>query len=231
MDRANAAEWLLCQVMSTERASELVGDILESRSNDRGTSFWISIASLMICFSWRTILGVFLSPLFSISLALLAFLLFAYAFGGASYIRPDSFAQMYLFGISILFWEATVISLVRFKLRSPYIAVTLAACLACTVTTYCLFATHRFSIITSVDVIFLLFCASNRLRLRSLGALLCTITISWLTAYGLSEIDRDPHSIFSALSGLMELLVVPFVANSSTSFFCGRLLNEGKAGN
>jgi hypothetical protein len=68
-------------------------------------------------------------------------------------------------------------------------------------------------------VIFLFFCASKRLRLRSLGALLCTITISWLTAYGLSEIDHDPRSIFSALSGLMELLVVPFVANSSTSFF------------
>jgi hypothetical protein len=230
MDRANAAEWLLCQVMSTERASELVGDILESRSNDRGTRFWISIASLMICFSWRTILGVFLSPLVSMSLALIAYIFFT-ALGGNSYFRPDSTAQMYLFGISILFWEATVISLVRFKFRSPYIAVTLAACLACTVTTYCLFAAHGFSIITSVVVIFLFFCASKRLRLRSLGALLCTITISWLTAYGLSEIDHDPRSIFSALSGLMELLVVPFVANSSTSFFCGRMLNEGKAGN
>jgi hypothetical protein len=94
-----------------------------------------------------------------------------------------------------------------------------------------LFAAHGFSIITSVVVIFLFFCASKRLRLRSLGALLCTITISWLTAYGLSEIDHDPRSIFSALSGLMELLVVPFVANSSTSFFCGRMLNEDKAGN
>jgi hypothetical protein len=227
MDRGNAAEWLLCQVMSAERASELVGDILESKSNDEHTKFWGSIASLMIAFSWRTILGLFLSPFVSTLLAWLMLSLIITSNANTSPSRHDLSAQMYLFGISILLWEATVISLVRFKLRSAYVAVALAASLVCTVAAYCLFATHHLSTIICVGAIFLVFSASNRMRFKALGALLCTITISWLAAYGISEIDHSPNSIFSGFASLTALLVIPFVENSSTSFFCDKFLNQG----
>lgn len=61
MYKAPIAEWLLAHVSTSQRASEVVGDLLEQKPSP--TRFWVTITRILVALTWRWILGVFLAGL------------------------------------------------------------------------------------------------------------------------------------------------------------------------
>jgi hypothetical protein len=61
MYKAPIAEWLLTHVSTSQRASEVVGDLLEQKPSP--TQFWVTIARILAALTWRWILGAFLAGL------------------------------------------------------------------------------------------------------------------------------------------------------------------------
>lgn len=55
MDRANIAQKLLQSVMTEERASEVIGDFLETHSPSALTPFNLAFVRLLVSFAWRPI--------------------------------------------------------------------------------------------------------------------------------------------------------------------------------
>jgi hypothetical protein len=138
MDKANVAEWLLRRVVDPARASELVGDQLEAHPATSNLRFWAAILRVSLAFSWRTIVGVTASPVAGLILASLFFVFVHSDTHGPS--DPVEFAaffriHMYLYGISIVFWIATTISLVRYGWRDVRTGTGLAASVLCSLST------------------------------------------------------------------------------------------------
>ena len=56
MHKAALAERLLAHVSTSQRASEVIGDLLEQKPTP--TQFWLTIARIFVALAWRWILGV-----------------------------------------------------------------------------------------------------------------------------------------------------------------------------
>lgn len=63
MRKAHIAEWLITHVSTSQRASEVVGDLLEQ--NPSTTQFWLTITRILAALTWRWTLGAVLAVLFS----------------------------------------------------------------------------------------------------------------------------------------------------------------------
>ncbi len=55
MPKSPFAEWLLTRVSSPQRASEIIGDLVEQNTSQ--TRFWLTISRILVAFAWRWILG------------------------------------------------------------------------------------------------------------------------------------------------------------------------------
>jgi hypothetical protein len=58
MREVRIAEFLLCRVMSRERAAALVGDLIESPEHQHVMRFWRCIAGVLFRYGWRSALGL-----------------------------------------------------------------------------------------------------------------------------------------------------------------------------
>jgi hypothetical protein len=228
MDKANAAEWLLRRVVDPVRASELVGDQLESHPDAGNLSFWISIAQVMLMFSWRTLIGVAISPVLGLFLAL-AFFLFAapHAAGTLGLSEITVFhVKNYLLGVSILLWAATAFSLVRLGWRSALAGVGLIASVLWSISLSFFWQPAPAIVLTILWVGFISFCVSNAKRRRALEILCCAVVASWLTAFALSIFPRDPYSVFGKWQFLTALFLVPIVESKTTMFLHRKLIGR-----
>lgn len=61
MCKASVAEWLLAHVSTSQRASEVVGDLLEQKPSLM--RFWVTIVRILVALTWRWILGTSLAAL------------------------------------------------------------------------------------------------------------------------------------------------------------------------
>ena len=61
MHKAPIAEWLLTHVSTSQRASEVVGDLLEQKTSL--IQFWLTIARILVALTWRWIFGALLAGL------------------------------------------------------------------------------------------------------------------------------------------------------------------------
>src|SRR5580693_1535270 len=57
MYKAHLAEWLLARVSTRQRASEIIGDVLE-QPNQSATAFWFTVMHIVVVLSWRWTLGL-----------------------------------------------------------------------------------------------------------------------------------------------------------------------------
>lgn len=117
--RANLAEWVLRRVVDPARASELVGDQLETQPGLGDVRFWLSIGWLVIVFSWRTVAGILAASIVGI---LLSWIPFAWALTRLWSIElrpagPPPDGGPYI-AISMLLWNAAIFFLIRFGMRS-----------------------------------------------------------------------------------------------------------------
>jgi hypothetical protein len=119
MARANIAEWILRRVVNPSRASEIVGDMLESRPRLSPVRFWFTIAAVLIALAWRSVVGVLAAAIASV---LLSWLPFAYVFTHLGFQLESSFysahAGFYIF-FGMLLWISAIYSLVCFGPRNP----------------------------------------------------------------------------------------------------------------
>lgn len=61
MYKASVAEWLLAHVSTSQRASEVVGDLLEQKPSLM--RFWVTIVRILVALTWRWVLGTSLAAL------------------------------------------------------------------------------------------------------------------------------------------------------------------------
>ena len=149
MCNASVAEWIVSRFTSKERATSIVGDLVELESQKGAMWFWLSIARVLLSLCWRRVLGLaavlymsgwtyahFQMVLFGIhsrhrpmevwveALLMLAFvgilLWIMLVYGAISYGMRDRATQM------TLLWAVLITSIIFFWLKPT----ALAACLA-----------------------------------------------------------------------------------------------------
>ena len=232
MDRANAAEWLLRQVTDPVRASELVGDQLEAYPAAGQLSFWLSIAKLLLAFSWRTIIGTAVSPVGGIILAITSFSIVKSRLAGTQGFLSETtvfHVLNYFLGISMLLWATTVFTFVRFGWRSTLTSGGLMASILWSAS-FCFFRSPIFAVALAIMwVSFLMFCASSAKRRLSLGILFSAVVTAWLAAFALSILPHDPYSVFGKWQGLTALFLVPIVESGTTMFLYRKFIASQSA--
>lgn len=219
MDRANVAEWLLRQVTDPVRASELVGDQLEAYPTAGRLRFWLSIAKLLLAFSWRTIVSVAISPVGGIIFTIASFFLLQSRFAGTPGLLPETtilHIQMYCLGISMLLWAVAVFSFVHFGWRNTLTGCGLIASILWSAS-FCFFRNPTVAVVLAMLWAgFLIFYVSSVKRRRCLGILFAAVITAWLTGFALSIWPHDPYSVFGLWQGLAALFLVPVVQSSTT---------------
>lgn len=231
MDKANVAEWLLRRVVDPTRASELVGDQLEAHPAEK-SRFWISIAQLLVMFSWRTAIGVAASPVVG---SFLAFVFFF--FGNSKPVMSITYLPAmtihhttnYLLGISVLLWAVTVFSIVRLGWRSTLTVVGLMVSTLCSASLPFYWQRTPAIVLAILWVCFITFCVSRAKWRQALGILCTAVAIGWLAAFAISIFPpRDAHSIFGKWQGVAALFLVPILENSVTMFLHRRsIMSQG----
>ncbi len=220
MDRESAAEWLLRRVVDAERAGELVGDQIESQPGTGMLSFWLSIAWLVWVFSWRTVVGMAVSPVVGVLLALWSFVMLSGQVGRLGYSQSSAafFVEQYYLGISILLWMSTAYSLVRFGVRNVLTALSFLTSVLGTAACCSFWLPYGQFACTAGAIALLLLSLSNARRRRALCILLCSVTGMWVTAYSLFRGFPYPHSVFGKWQFLLAVFLVPIVEASTVSW-------------
>jgi hypothetical protein len=115
MRKARIAEWLITHVSTPQRASEVVGDLLEQ--NPSTTQFWLTIIRILAALTWRWTLGAFLASIFS-AVVLASYSLWVIPRRDlAPHFEPWIFWAMYLAVASVCFGTTTGLAASRYGLR------------------------------------------------------------------------------------------------------------------
>jgi len=226
--RANLAEWVLRRVVDPARASELVGDQLETQPGLGDVRFWLSIGWLVIVFSWRTVAGVLAA---SIAGTLLSWIPFAWALTRLWSIElrpagPPPDGGPYI-AISMLLWNAAIFFLIRFGMRSALTWIGLSWALLSTFAV-CTFWIQNvnLSILVGTGALLLLFFRNPQNR-RPLIVLFSTLACGGLTMYTLFKIPINPRALPPSASlaiVLLQLMLTVVAECSAASFLHKRLL-------
>jgi hypothetical protein len=134
MHKAPVAEWLLAHVSTSQRASEVIGDLLEQKTSP--TQFWFTIASVFFALTWRWILGAFLAGL-SGFVVLAPYSLLVKPRWNLAHQEPWVLWAMYLAAAAVCFGTNTGLAISRYGFRdrltwmSAAIWATLIACASC----------------------------------------------------------------------------------------------------
>ncbi len=210
------AELLLRQVVDPARAAECVGDQLEAHPSASHLRFWLAIARLFFVFSWRTLLGIAISPLSGILLALLAFLIASTQWKSTGTL-PGTLAfhvKNYLAGVCALLWAGSAFALIRFGGRQLFPRLSLSASILGSVTLVYFDQPMPAIALTIAWAAFLLFCVLDRRRRQALATLAASIAAAWLVAFALSAISQDPNSVFGKWEFPAALILVPIAESS-----------------
>jgi hypothetical protein len=228
MDRANIAEWILRRVIEPDRASELVGDRLETRPAEGGFRFWLFIGGLVAVFSWRTVLGIAAAAIGGVFLSWTPFagaFTRLYALDIRAPGPPPS--PGYYLAISLLLWSAAVFSLVRFGSRNDLTKVAWAWALLGAYA-FCTFwmPNADVAILVGVTAFLLLFVWSSENR-RALAVLLASIASGGLAMYLLfhipiNKLNLAPKWLETIL--FLQLLLIVIVECETASFLHRKLL-------
>ena len=134
--KAPIAEWLLAHVSTSQRASEVVGDLLEQKPSP--TRFWVTITRILVALTWRWILGAFLAGLSGL-VVVAPYSLMVKARWNLAHPHTDPWMilAMYLALAAVCFGTNTGLAVSRYGFRdrltwmSAAIWVILIACASC----------------------------------------------------------------------------------------------------
>src|ERR1700722_7536443 len=136
MHKARVAEWLLTHVSTSQRASEVVGDLLEQKTSFM--QFWLTIARIWVALTWRWTFGALLAALSGL-IVVAPYSLFVNPRWNLTqpHTEPWMLWAMYLALAAVSFGTNTGLSVSRYGFRdrltwmSAAIWVILIACACC----------------------------------------------------------------------------------------------------
>jgi hypothetical protein len=186
MYRAHLAQWLLARVSTEQRASEIIGDILE-QPNRSATAFWFTVMRIVFALSWRWTLGL----VAAFCSWLIAFAPYRFFVGSKHHAPLQSEAWMawasWLLMASICLWSLTALTSFRYGMRDSLTRISVALSLILTASAcfaWLPFATYCITGALTVSLSFLLFHHSLR---RPLFCILCASSALVLTFYFLAR--------------------------------------------
>jgi hypothetical protein len=228
-DRADVAEWILRRVVDSARASEFVGDQLETRPGGSNLRFWLSIAWLVVVFSWRTVVGIVAA---SIAGVLFSWIPFSFAFihYNALELRPSGLPPSlgYYLAICMLLWNAVVFFMIRFGFRSDLTKMGLASALLGTYAV-CTFWMPKAGVSILVGAIaLLLFFVRTSSNRRTLAVLLSALASGGFAMYMFGMLGNGnplhlPRNWLLTIA-LLQLLLVTIVECVAASFLHQKLV-------
>jgi len=229
MDRASTAEWILRRLVNPSRASEIVGDLLETQSNNSKVHFWRSITRILLILVWRTITGILVA---SIAGVFLSWIPFAFAWtrlGLSGHQESAANAYFYIFG-SLLLWIAAIFSLINFGFRNHLATLTFLAALLGAVATCTYWLPNATLILFAAALAFVMLSLSSASGRQVIAALVPALAAAASMFYLLGKIRLNPRWPGFGWLLLTELLLVTtaecvvlssifqrFNANESTS--------------
>jgi hypothetical protein len=224
MDRANLAEWILRRLVSPTRATEIVGDLLETHPRASILHFWLSIFGMLIALTWRSALGVVVAAIASV---LLSWLPFAYVFTHLAPRIETSFyrehATFYIF-FGMLLWIAAIFSLVRFGPRSQLAQLGLVAALLEVAATATYWMPHAIPIqvlAASLLVVAALFTAGGR---KTLGTLVPALLVGEATLYLIGKLPLNGRTPGIGVILIAEVLMVTLIECRTLSILHRKLV-------
>ncbi len=242
MDRARVAEWMLRRVVDRQRASEIVGDQLETRAGaptvGESLRFWASIVWVCVVFSWRTPVATLLAAVAGI----LAWWPFAIT-GSRLHLSeqlhsPQVAAVAFLsLSISMLLWAEAVFSAVRFGVRDELTKLSLGASLLGSFAACCLWWLPHGAVILRVGVAALiLFQMTSAGRRRALAIWLPVVLGTWFVArFLLTSAFANFHvgprklGLYTTLYLYVSVGSVPLLLAFTSVYLHRRLLGEAKS--
>lgn len=220
--RANAAEWILRRVVGSARASELVGDRLESRPAEGNIRFWLSISWLVFVFSWRTVTGILAAVVAGVIFSWIPFawsLVHLWAIG-LNPAGPPPNGGLYI-AASMLLWNAAIFFMIRLGFRSDLTWISLSWALLSSFAV-CTFWIQNVSpcILGGAIALLLLFLTNPKDR-RALAVVFATVACGGAVVYSLFNIPYYPRALRGewGLAILMLQLLLTVVTECATASF------------
>jgi len=207
MDRANTAEWILRRLVNPARASEIVGDLLETQSSSNKRHFWRPMIRIFLILVWRTVTGILAA---SIAGVLLSWIPFAFTVTRMTLKGHQvSFVHsgFYIF-TSLLLWIAAIFSLITFGFRSQLAALTFLAALLGAVATCTYWLPNATLILFAAALAFVMLSLSSASGRQVIAALMPALTVGASMMYLLGRIRINPRWPGSEWLLLTELLLV-----------------------
>jgi hypothetical protein len=224
MDKANFAEWILRRLVSPTRASEIMGDLLETHSKPPTFRFWFSFAGVLVILSWRSTIGLIAASVASVVLSWLPFVYMAtrlsFQTEASFYLAHGSF---YIF-FGMLLWISAIFSLVRFGPRSRLTQLGLVAALLEVVATATYWMPHAIVIqvlAASLLLVAALFTAGGR---KTLGALVPAIVVGEATLYLIGKLPLNGRTPGIGVILIAEILLVTLIECRTLSFLHRKLV-------
>lgn len=219
------AEWLIARFTERNRASCIVGDILESNS-DRGVFwFWLRVVEIILSLNWRPLAAFLAAFLCLCSLRALPMPIFAPLDGGPPGDQPPE-AWRSLFAIlvwlGVLLWVVTPYSLIRYGLRDNLGQLAFAFCVPITLTIFFYRSTACVALSSATGLAIFSFSLTFARWRRALLALVAALVVGYggiRALIYLADFCRD-HAFLSASLTSDINGALPFFGAAVLTFAC-----------
>ncbi|WP_263382521.1 hypothetical protein [Granulicella arctica] len=218
MDKAHIAEWLLARVSTKRRATEIIGDLLETPQSP--LAFWSSITRIFFALGSRILLAP-LFALFSFAIPLVAFRLSANAWHHVPHhFDPWMRVSALLMIASMFLWTVPALALIRFGRRDPVTLIAFPLALLLTLSSTFAWLPLAFYGIAAAFTLGILVLCLHRTWRRSLLCILGTVaTFALLTsaatrlALSISTIREHDNDLSSFLIWSVGICIEAWVLN------------------
>ena len=221
MDRAKIIQKLLQNVVSAERASEIIGDFLETHSPSAMTLFNLDFVRLLLSFAWRPLTAL-------LGAVVIGFLCSSLLFVKASrqlWVGPVQNSAMLSHAvqyarISAPLWAIAVFSLVRFGVRDRlWIVSALYACVSSAAVYSCWMPWDRPLVFAGLSVVVVISLSTDAMR-RAFCLVAIVLALSLATdrlqEAGIGEAIRYHRNTTTiVISAVLFFFTVPLIQAAS----------------
>ncbi len=225
MDKARLAETLLRVAVSRERASELVGDLLEARP--KPGRFWPAVGLLILAFAWRPLLLSFIAFASAMAISAQVFTAHFKLFPPiAIYDLGQTAPSMFRYQCSLCFflWFLASFTLLRFGWEL-LTRVVLAAAFGESCVLLSIPYRNSFIGLTLLTCIALFYAAVSRRGRRVLAVISAVVSITWFVGYCFILINEQIDSSNFLPGAIFCLLSLPFVQGVTATYLRRRFLS------
>ncbi len=205
MDKATAAEWLLCRVVGPARAEEIIGDQLEADPHAQPFRFWAIIIWNVLVFSWRTALGMVCGAYVGVW----SWFPVAFAWQRLAHNQPSQ-AMIDFMLLSMPLWCMSAFSLVRFGVWSDMFWLSVLTAFLGTAGATLLQLPGSWLLLLVSSAVLLGSHLLSRNKRDALSVFAICIAAAWVTGSCALALQRAVHS-FSKWPLLLAIVLIPLI--------------------